>query len=353
MELHVRNVNEALSDGLMYLRVAGTKQNSRNGPVLVAPEPVTTVYSQPRERVLFSPLRNANPFFHLMEALWMLAGRNDLEWPAYFNSKFAQYSDDGVTVHGAYGDRWRGGLGFDQLAVIVEELKKNPESRRCVLQMWDATTTGEGGYLAGDYDDLHKAIDGGKDVPCNTHAYFLVQDGALNVTVCCRSNDILWGACGANAVHMSVMHEYVARCAGLPVGTYRQFSNNYHLYTGLFADHQLGPEYALWELAADADQHNHYVRGMPISPMFNLIDMAEWDAELDLFMRDPMGDHAYRDPFFRECAFPMYGMWKERKEKRGTGEDWLHLMRPRYNDWAAACETWIDMRETEKRITTT
>src|SRR5882724_1362648 len=189
MELKCRNVNAALADGIMYLRTSGITQTSRNGPVLVAPEPVLTVYRKPQERVLFSPRRDANPFFHLMEALWMLAGRNDLAWPLYFNSKFGAYSDDGVTVHGAYGDRWRVGMGFDQLIPIANELKNNPESRRCILQMWDATQE------AGQYNDLYKAIGGGKDVPCNTHVYFLVQDGGtLDMTVCCRSNDIILGA---------------------------------------------------------------------------------------------------------------------------------------------------------------
>jgi hypothetical protein len=46
--------------------------------VLVSQTPVVTCYSAPTQRVLFSPMRDANPFFHLMEALWMLAGRDDV-----------------------------------------------------------------------------------------------------------------------------------------------------------------------------------------------------------------------------------------------------------------------------------
>jgi hypothetical protein len=49
-------------------------------------------------------MRDANPFFHVMETLWMLAGRNDLPWLVRFNKRFASYSDDGGnTQPGAYG----------------------------------------------------------------------------------------------------------------------------------------------------------------------------------------------------------------------------------------------------------
>src|SRR6185369_13562421 len=106
-EITVHNVNQALMEGLHWLLAVGEKEDSRNGLVLVSPVPVMTTYLRPCQRVLFSPMRDANPFFHLMEALWMLAGRDDLAWPLYFNSKFGAYSDNGVTVHGAYGHRWR------------------------------------------------------------------------------------------------------------------------------------------------------------------------------------------------------------------------------------------------------
>src|SRR4051812_29373079 len=180
------NVNEALSEGLNWLKAAGVRSPSRNGDVLVSPVPVVTEYAYPTERVLFSPLRDANPFFHFFEALWMLAGQRDLTWPLYFNKGFGAYSDDGVTLHGAYGYRWREWFGVDQLELIVNDLSASPDSRRAVLAMWD-----------GEFD-LEKAAEGGKDVPCNTTAFFDRRDGRLNMMVCCRSNDIYWGAYGAN-----------------------------------------------------------------------------------------------------------------------------------------------------------
>jgi thymidylate synthase len=52
----------------------------------------------------------------------------------------------------------------------------------------------------------------------------------LDLTVLCRSNDVVWGAYGANAVHFSVLQEYLAGRIGVDVGVMYQFSNNYHGY---------------------------------------------------------------------------------------------------------------------------
>lgn len=212
-----RNVNTALRAGLHWLALAGQTSNSRNGPVLVAPGPVITAYEAPQERVLFSALRDANPFFHLYECIWMLAGRNDAASVARYAKTMASFADDG-TLAGSYGYRWRRHFGFDQLPAIVEMLRKDPSTRRAVLSMFDPVT-----------DLQHGA--GSKDIPCNTAVYFGDTRGVLDMTVVNRSNDIVWGAYGANAVHMSFLQEVIACAAGLPLGTYYQFSNNFHSYT--------------------------------------------------------------------------------------------------------------------------
>ena len=353
MEITAMNVNEALSDGLEWLRTSGLREDSRNGPVIVSPEPVTTTYRFPLERVLFSPKRDANPWFHLMESLWMLAGRRDVKLPLYFNSKFGVWSDDGVNVHGAYGYRWRkmfytinhnSMLQTDQLKVLADELRRNPTSRRCVLQMWNV----------GQDLDLAVGDKLGRDVPCNTHVYFDSKDGLLNQTVCCRSNDIIWGAYGANAVHMSILLEYVAALAGLGVGVYRQFSNNFHLYPALYQSKGQSVERAIEELALDARINDHYQREVTQSPIINT-PVNEWDNDLRLFlaMADHLIDHdeftgaSFGDPFFSGCAVPMLLAWNTRKNKRGTG---LEELGPMFNypDWELACREWIERREERK-----
>lgn len=337
MELKVRNVNEAVSRGLLYLIQKGEKSESRNGTVLVAPQPVMTVYRNPLERVLFSPLRDANPFFHLMEALWMLAGRNDVVFPSYFNKQFMEYSDDGETVHGAYGHRWRTNFGYDQLIYIADELKSNPNSRRCVLTMWDASAQDAVRNKA----DLHKAMSGGKDVPCNTHAYFEVRDGKLNMTVCCRSNDVIWGAYGANAVHFSILQEYMAFWVGAEVGVYRQFSNNYHAYTDVY------DTYKLQEISIQAHRTDYYLKGnVKAFPLINT-DIKTWNNDLISFFSNPLHQYNYyTDSFFAHIAAPMYYAWYARKEKLNNGIQHINYM-PEC-DWKLACAQWIERREEKK-----
>lgn len=176
MHIHCRNVNDAF-----YVMVGSihhgefdpgiiTEEDSRNGPVLMFNEPVTITYARPLERVLFDKARDANPFFHLFESIWMLAGSNDLAPLTYFLPRYADFSDDGKTVNGAYGYRWRfanqplaltdevcpeGYINhkFDQLNVLIDHLRAKPNSRRAVLSMWNV------------HDDLLQ-IDVSKDVCC-------------------------------------------------------------------------------------------------------------------------------------------------------------------------------------------
>lgn len=347
--IEASSVNQAFSDGLVWLCKSGVRENSRNGPVIVSPVPVCTTYLRPERRVLFSPTRDANPFFHVMEALWMLAGQRDLKWPVYFNSKFAEYSDDGRTVHGAYGYRWREWFGFDQLEAIAEELRKNPSSRRCVLSMWD----GQAGYME-DRDvnlesDLHVAMRGGKDVPCNTHAYFDRRGGVLNLTVLCRSNDVVWGAYGANAVHFSMLLEYMAAWIGVPIGVYRQVSVNFHLYTQLFEEklQDLIDEGYATDFYDCNPTHATYDPLAPNRLVHLVCNIERFDAELEQFLQDPFMSSQFEEPFLRDVAGPMYKSWWTRKEKRGTGlEDCSAIAAW---DWRNACSQWIMRRENKKR----
>lgn len=266
MHLTYRNVNDAF-DGLVGLfsdPPPGIGKeivtvSTRNGDCLMVPEPVTITYEKPLERVLFNKARDANPFFHVFESLWMLSGSNKLAPLQKYVSNFGDFSDDGDELNGAYGYRWRwanyreslhefipiddsedpecagGWLYLDQLKILIKHLKENPTSRRAVLQMWNVE------------DDLLK-IDSSKDVCCNTAVYFSIremdpvpitepgstQPAYLDMTVTNRSNDLIWGTLGANVVHMSFLQEYMANCIGVEVGVYNQFSNNLHAYKERF-----------------------------------------------------------------------------------------------------------------------
>ena len=128
--IKVRNVNEAYTVGLRHLNEFGYVEESRGGSVITLPEPVCTTYTHPCERVLFNQKRDANPFFHFMEGLWMLAGRHDVEWISEYNGSLMKFSDNGMTFHGAYGNRWRhhfqiDGRIIDQIEKLIILLKRD------------------------------------------------------------------------------------------------------------------------------------------------------------------------------------------------------------------------------------
>lgn len=286
-----RNVNDALILGLKAVSEEGMLRDSRNGPVRVFESPVTTVYERPHERVVFFPERDANPFFHFMEGLWMIAGRNDVEWVSRFNASIANYSDDGVTFHGAYGYRWRKHFGMDQLEIIAGLLRENPDDRRIVLQMWDPKVD-----LARD----------GKDFPCNTAIKFRIVDGRLDMTVENRSNDMIWGAYGANAVHFSMLQEYMAAKIGANIGYYWQISTNFHSYLNILEKHS-----ALLNLEPTSPYHY----GVESFPMVNT-DIQTWEQDLEVFMAAGDTILGYKDVFFKRVAVPMYRSWNAFKEKK-------------------------------------
>ena len=218
LSITAHNVNDAYHEGLWRVKILGVEADSRNGKVKRIPGPVATTYKKPEQRMLLDPRRDANPFFHIFEGIWMLAGSRDVAWISQFNSHIHTFSDDGKHFHGAYGYRWRNHWGEDQLIWVIEHLRKEPESRRAVLQMFDPAV---------DQPSRGPEM---KDIPCNTAIYFDIVEGVLNMTVTCRSNDMIWGAYGANAVHMSMLQEFIARALGIRVGQYVQFSNNFHVY---------------------------------------------------------------------------------------------------------------------------
>lgn len=337
-----RNVHVALPKGLAYIRKKGIPMDSRNGQVLVAPSPVVTHYHRPLERVMFWEARDANPFFHFFESLWMLAGRNDIAYLTQFVKRFIEFSDDGVTQHGAYGHRWLhhfdmegGGHNNlpDQLSIIIDRLKKFPQDRRCVLTMWDPVA------------DLGAES---KDLPCNVNAFFgLNHHGHLNMEVNCRSNDMIWGAYGANAVHFSVLQEYIASSIGVKVGPYWQNSFNFHAYLNTLVP--LEEKFVFAKTEASFKEHNPYNFGAETYPLFasGIGGNAKliWDADLKRFM-DMGYNHSlgFNNRFFSRVACPLMAAHDAYKAKewktayRLVEQCWA-------KDWQLACKEWLRRRE--------
>ena len=213
--IHASNVNEALPLGMMHLKTTGVRVPSRVGATIEYPFPVTTRYARPDQCVLFDPERDANPFFHFFEALWILHGAQDVASLSWFLPRIKDFSDNGQTFHGAYGYRLREAFGFDQIEEVIRMLRRDPGTRRAVVSI---------------YHPSHDLNTDSKDIPCNDMVMFSIRQGKLNMTVCNRSNDVIWGAYGANAVQFSFLMQYVAAGVGVGLGAYYQVSNSYHVY---------------------------------------------------------------------------------------------------------------------------
>jgi hypothetical protein len=329
-------INRLLDSGMCYER------ESRNGPVMLARAPVATVYSSPQERVIFWPQRDANPFLHLYESLWMLAGRNDVAPLARFTKQFDAYSDDGVTLHGAYGHRWKQG---DQLDIIADRLSRLPNDRRCVLQMWNSAT------------DLGKDL---KDVPCNLMVTFqLDMQLRLDMVVFNRSNDVIWGAYGANAVHFSMLQEYMSAWIGVPMGTMTQISVNWHAYLNVLEplkaigdESVYGSNYTTISAAAQMQPYRHRVVPMVQHGDMQFVNEAIRNvlAQVDSGFTNPRA--YYVEPFFEVVAQVLlaHHLYKEAgpKDKFRLALGEISHLDPDI-DWVCAAKEWFERRSVRQQ----
>jgi thymidylate synthase len=379
----VDNVNQAFYYGIRYIRDGGIKVATRNGPCLKSPGTLITHYRKPNQRMLLVAGRDANPFFHCFESLWMLSGSNKVEYPAYYVPSMRNYSDDGETFNAAYGYRWAthfsryGIYDIDQIEIIVEILHKDPDSRRVVLQMWDPEA------------DLLGGRRGLKDTACNLLVKYSIQDGYLNASVCCRSNDMVLGGYGANAVHFSFLQEYLVdrlRLLGMDVrlGFYEQISMDAHVYTELYSDKLWsGVERELEAYECDEERAHMYFEAYesnykgdvlytlsplllhasiqnsenPTSYRFKT-DPKIFQEELQVLVANPgeLPNEGFSSPYLKHIITPMVTAYELYKQKdlpgaKHTLELWrqdlskLFMFKPRMRlDIEVACSEWIERR---------
>lgn len=364
--IDTRNVHSALPRAIEVLLSEGHIQSSRNGDVLLVNHPVITVYRRPWERVLFWHERDANPFFHFMEGLAFLGGRYDVDFFTPYAKQLAAYSDDGKTLPASYGHRWRTYFDRDQLGWAIERLRSNPSDRRTVISMWDPA------------DDPVQADSGSKDVPCNTSIFLNVIGGRLDMMVNCRSNDIFWGCYGANAVHMSVLLEYLALSIGVVPGRYYQNSFNWHAYrefwnTVMNEREARSPETSLRLAAAgrEGEIWDPYANGtftndgceitarknwhgpglvalMDSNTHDRRADYQDWDRQLGIFLAGGSGEaDGLTDLFLTTVAVPIREAHAAyRKKDYDTSR--LFLEHCSAADWRKGCQDWLARRAQQR-----
>jgi thymidylate synthase len=325
-----RNVCQALPQTMKHICNEGTHESSRAGDVIVAPAPMVIVTQCPRERVLFSSIRDANPFFHLAEAIWMLAGRNDAKFLDRYVSDFSKlYAEEDGRLHDAYGYRWRYSFGFDQLDAVVQKLTANPNDRQNVIQMWD-TRNDENNDLLGSW----------RSRPCNTSVFLRLNNGKLDMTVVCRSNDMLWGAHGSNAVHFSILQEYLAARIDAEIGVMYQLSNNAHIYADQFEKLELESVDELLD-----DRYSDFV-----IPMAMFTDPEMIDDDITTFMKcideEKLLDYGHGD-YYNDwfdtvlTSMLLAHQFFKRKMYRDAIETAVEIEAA---DWRTAAMEWLERR---------
>lgn len=120
--------------------------------------------------VVTAPERKLNYRFMCAEALWILAGSNELAPLTRHVKRMAEFSDDGLTLAGAYGPPV-----VDQLPWVVQTLIKDRETRQAVLTTW------------------RQRPGPSKDTPCTVAMAFSIRDDRLHQHVYMRSSDAWLG----------------------------------------------------------------------------------------------------------------------------------------------------------------
>ena len=164
--------------------------------------------ANPRTRIINNSIRKVTIPFAIGEWLWCMEGRNDLEMISYYAPSYKKYSDDGITVHGAYGPRI-----VPCIKEIIEILKNDMYSRQAIIPIYNN-------------NDVNCKS---KDIPCTLTMHFLVRDAKLNMNVYMRSNDIYLGF-PYDIFNFTMLHEYIATKLGVELGDYTHIVDSMHYY---------------------------------------------------------------------------------------------------------------------------
>lgn len=120
--------------------------------------------------VLRCPHRGLNYRFMAAEAQWIVMARNDVAFLVKYNRNMQAFSDNGVTLAGAYGPRIMSQMGY-----VVSKLIEDRDTRQATLTIWKPNPSPT------------------KDYPCTIAMDFKIRDDRLNLHVFMRSSDIWLG----------------------------------------------------------------------------------------------------------------------------------------------------------------
>jgi thymidylate synthase len=152
------------------------------------------------------------------ELLWFIAGDTNVAYlKANGVSIWDEWADEKGDLGPVYGKQWRSwakpeGGAVDQLSWLLNEIKRNPDSRRLVLSAWNPA----------EIDKMALA-------PCHCLFQFYVADGKLSCQLYQRSGDIFLGV-PFNIASYALLTQMVAQVTGLKLGDFVHTFGDAHLY---------------------------------------------------------------------------------------------------------------------------
>ncbi|WP_320196387.1 thymidylate synthase [Agrobacterium rosae] len=161
------------------------------------------------------------------ELLWFLKGETNI---AYLKengvSIWDEWADENGDLGPVYGAQWRSwpapdGSHIDQIALLIEGLKTNPNSRRHIVSAWNPALV----------DDMALP-------PCHCLFQFYVADGKLSCQLYQRSADIFLGV-PFNIASYALLTLMVAQVTGLKPGDFVHTLGDAHIYSNHFEQAEL------------------------------------------------------------------------------------------------------------------
>ena len=153
------------------------------------------------------------------ELLWFLQGSTNIAYLKEHNVRiWDEWADENGNLGPVYGYQWRNwpkpnGESIDQISQVVENIKKNPDSRRLIVSAWNVA----------DVDQM-------KLPPCHAFFQFYVADGKLSCQLYQRSADIFLGV-PFNIASYALLTMMVAQVCNLKLGDFVHTLGDAHIYS--------------------------------------------------------------------------------------------------------------------------
>jgi thymidylate synthase len=154
----------------------------------------------------------------IYELLWFLAGDTNVRWLQEKGvSIWNEWADENGELGPIYGHQWRSwpaqdGTAIDQIAWVVNEVRRNPDSRRLIVSAWNP----------GDIQKMALP-------PCHCLFQFYVGEGRLSCQLYQRSADVFLGV-PFNIASYALLTAMVAQVTGLKPGEFVHTFGDAHLY---------------------------------------------------------------------------------------------------------------------------